>query len=92
MIPNGSLSIVTSSISLPIFSESPIDFTNIFRTSIAASEAGRITQSVVAFEVLTKHTNTLLTFIDTPGHETFHAMRKRGEKNRGNWFSIAAND
>lgn len=45
---------------------------------MAKGEAGKITQSVAAFEVRTRLTNTLLTFIDTPGHATFHTMRRRG--------------
>lgn len=46
------------------------------KTNIAAREAGGITQSTAAYEI--EHNGKLLTFIDTPGHEAFTAMRSRG--------------
>ena len=48
------------------------------RTNIATSEAGGITQKIGAYHVKTN--NSIITFIDTPGHEAFEAMRERGTK------------
>jgi translation initiation factor IF-2 len=47
-------------------------------TDIVATEAGGITQHIGAYQV--KRHNRLLSFIDTPGHEAFTAMRNRGAK------------